>query len=167
MRMEFSRPVRLGRTAQSKGLGEALAWITAYASWVTVLRLLVLTFVTYFVMTGAAAHNAKFEDISEAFGSNELTLVGLSVAIATLTFAAEAIGIAIVFNAPVTAVLEADLDFDVGLDMIRPGWLVLGAGLAVSALNFVCARVVKAKPPRQRPAARKEPAGEPARAAAG
>jgi hypothetical protein len=81
MRMEFSRPVRLGRTAQSKGLGEALAWITAYASWVTVLRLLVLTFVTYFVMTGAAAHNAKFEDISEAFGSNELTLVGLSAVV--------------------------------------------------------------------------------------
>jgi methionine sulfoxide reductase heme-binding subunit len=96
-----------------------------------------------------------------------LALVGLSVAVAALTFTAEAIGIAIAFNAPVTAVLEADLDFDVGLDMIRPGWLVLGAGLAVSALNFVCARVVKAKPPRQRPAARKEPARKPARAAAG
>jgi sulfoxide reductase heme-binding subunit YedZ len=96
-----------------------------------------------------------------------LALVGLSAAVALLTFAAEAIGIAIVFNAPVTAVLEADLDFDIGLDMIRPGWLVLGAGLAVSALNFICAHVVKTKPPRQRPAARKEPVGEPARAAAG
>jgi sulfoxide reductase heme-binding subunit YedZ len=96
-----------------------------------------------------------------------LALAGLSVAVAALTFAAEAIGIAFVFNAPVTAVLEADLDYDVGLDMIRPGWLVLGAGLAVSALDFVCAHVMKPRPPRQRPAARKDPAGETARATAG
>src|SRR5215475_7715130 len=58
-------------------------------------------------------------------------LVGLSLTVAVLTFAAEAIGIAIVFNAPALAVLQANLDFDVPLDMIRPGWLVLAAGLAV------------------------------------
>jgi sulfoxide reductase heme-binding subunit YedZ len=96
-----------------------------------------------------------------------LALVGLSLTVAILTFAAEAIGIAIVFNAPALAVLEADVDFDMGLDMIRPGWLVLAAGLAVSAFNFVCARLVKPKPRQPRPAPRKEPAGEPARAAAG
>src|SRR5215472_2409662 len=86
-------------------------------------------------------------------------LVGLSFAVAALTFHGEAIGIAIVFNAPPLLVLQTNLDFDVGLDMIRPGWLVLAAGLAVSALNFVCARVVK--PPRSRVAPRRERASEP------
>ncbi|SRR5579871_1925253 len=88
-------------------------------------------------------------------------LVGLSFAVAALTFIAEAVGIAIVFNAPPLLVLQANLDFDVGLDMIRPGWLVLAAGLAVSALNFVCARLVK--PRRTRAAPGKDRAGEPAR----
>jgi sulfoxide reductase heme-binding subunit YedZ len=96
-----------------------------------------------------------------------LALIGLSVAVAVLTFISEAIGLAIKFDISPLVVLEGDLDFDVDLDMIRPGWQVLAAGLAVSALNFACARLVKTKPPRQRPAPRKEPAGEPARAAAG
>jgi sulfoxide reductase heme-binding subunit YedZ len=90
-----------------------------------------------------------------------LALVGLSLAVAGLTFGAEAIGIAIVFNASPLLVLQANLDFDVPLDMIRPGWLVLAAGLAVSALNFVCARVVK--PRRTRVASGKDRVGEPAR----
>jgi methionine sulfoxide reductase heme-binding subunit len=94
-------------------------------------------------------------------------LIGLSLTVAALTFAAEAIGIAIAFNAPALAVLEADLDFDGGLDTIRPGWLVLAAGLAVSVLNFVCARVMKPKPRQPRPAPRKDTVREPARAAAG
>jgi sulfoxide reductase heme-binding subunit YedZ len=76
-----------------------------------------------------------------------LSLVGLSVVVAALTFMAEAVGIAIVFGVSPLLVLQTDIDFDAGLDMIRPGWLVLGAGLAVSALNFVCARFVK--PPRR------------------
>jgi sulfoxide reductase heme-binding subunit YedZ len=88
-------------------------------------------------------------------------LVGLSFAVAGLTFIAEAIGIAIVFNAPPLLVLQANLDFDVPLDMIRPGWLVLAAGLAVTALNFVCARVVK--PRRTRTTHGKDRADEPAR----
>jgi hypothetical protein len=88
-------------------------------------------------------------------------LVGLSLAVAAATSIAEAIGIAIVFNAPPLLVLQANLDFDVSLDMIRPGWLVLAAGLAVSALNFVCARLVK--PRRTRAASGKDRAREPAR----
>jgi sulfoxide reductase heme-binding subunit YedZ len=96
-----------------------------------------------------------------------LAVVGLSVVVAALTFIAEAIGLAIKFDVSPLLVFEADLDFDAGLDMIRPGWQVLGAGLAMSALNFACARMAKPKPPRQRPAARKEPARDPARAAAG
>jgi sulfoxide reductase heme-binding subunit YedZ len=87
-------------------------------------------------------------------------LVGLSVAVAALVFVAETIGIAIVFNVSPLVVLQADLDFDVDLDMIRPGWLVLAAGLAVTALNFVCARLVK---PRRARAPGKDRAGETAR----
>jgi len=76
-----------------------------------------------------------------------LALVALAVVVAGLTFVAEAIGIGITFSVSPLLVLQADLDFDVGLDMIRPGWLVLAAGLAVAALNFICARLVK--PPRR------------------
>jgi hypothetical protein len=85
----------------------------------------------------------------------------LSLAVAALTFIAEAIGIAIVFNAPPLLVLQANLDFDVDLDMIRPGWLVLAAGLAVSLLNFVCSRLVKLRRTRVAPSG--DRAGKPAR----
>jgi sulfoxide reductase heme-binding subunit YedZ len=97
-----------------------------------------------------------------------VVLVGLSLAVAALTFAAEAIGIAFAFNRPVLAILELNLDFDVDLDMIRPGWLVLGAGLAAAVLNAGCARLAGAKPRPRRAAPRKDKdAGEPARAMAG
>ncbi len=72
-----------------------------------------------------------------------LALAGLAVVVAALTAIAEAIGIAIVFNVSPLLVLQTDFEFDVDFDMIRPGWLVLAAGLAVAALNFVCARLVK------------------------
>jgi len=88
-------------------------------------------------------------------------LLGLSVAVAAVTFIAEAIGIGLVFNASPLLVLQANLDFDVDLDMIRPGWLVLAAGLAMTALNFACARLVK--PRRNRAAPAKDRAGEPSR----
>jgi sulfoxide reductase heme-binding subunit YedZ len=94
-----------------------------------------------------------------------LVLIGLGLTVAAFTFAAEAIGIMIKYSAPLSAIIETDLDFDVDLDMIRPGWKVLAAGLGVAALNFVCARVVKPKP-RPRAAPRRETAREPAQAAA-
>jgi sulfoxide reductase heme-binding subunit YedZ len=72
-----------------------------------------------------------------------LALAGLAVVVAALTAIAEAIGIAIVFNVSPLLVLQTDFEFDVDFDMIRPGWLVLAAGLAVAALNFVCACLVK------------------------
>src|SRR3954470_22212802 len=76
LRIDYARPARAKR-----GILNAVAWCAAYAGWVTVLRLLVLTFVTYFVMNSNAMKSARFEDISEAFGSNEITLVGISAAI--------------------------------------------------------------------------------------
>jgi sulfoxide reductase heme-binding subunit YedZ len=73
-------------------------------------------------------------------------LLMLSVVIAALTFAAEAVGIGIVFNVSPLRVLESAFDFD-DLSMIRPGWLVLGAGLIVVAVDLVRARFGKRRKP--------------------
>lgn len=70
----------------------------------------------------------------------------LGVIIAALTFVAEAIGIGIVFSVSPFRVLESALDFD-DLTMIRPGWLVLGAGLIVVAVDLVRARFGKRRKP--------------------
>lgn len=66
-------------------------------------------------------------------------LLALAVAVSILTFAAEAIGIGLVFNVSPLRVLGNAFDFD-DLASIRPGWLVLGAGLIVIAVDLVRAR---------------------------
>jgi len=68
-------------------------------------------------------------------------LLALSGKIAALTFIAEAIALGIQANVSPLRVLQSAFDFD--FDMIRPGWLVLGAGLIVVALDLVCARFAK------------------------
>jgi sulfoxide reductase heme-binding subunit YedZ len=68
-------------------------------------------------------------------------LLALTIAISALTFISEAIGIGIVFNVSPLRVLQTSFDFD--FDMIRPGWLVLGAGLCVTVLAFARARLAK------------------------
>jgi hypothetical protein len=45
-----------------------------YACWVLFFRLLTLTFLTYFIISP----NARFQDISDSFSSNEVSLMGLS-----------------------------------------------------------------------------------------
>jgi hypothetical protein len=57
--------------------------------------------------------------------------------IAALTFIGEAIALGIQANVSPLRVLQSAFDFD----MIRPGWLVLGVGLIVVALDFSCARL--------------------------
>ncbi|RDV01097.1 sulfite oxidase heme-binding subunit YedZ [Undibacter mobilis] len=66
-----------------------------------------------------------------------LSLLALSVIVGALTFAGEAIGIAVQFGVSPMRVLATAFDFDAG---IRPGWQVLAAGLAVVVLDFVRAR---------------------------
>jgi methionine sulfoxide reductase heme-binding subunit len=66
-------------------------------------------------------------------------LLVLSIIVAALTFIAEAIALGIQANVSPLRVLQSAFDFD----MIRPGWLVLGAGLIVVAFDFVCARFAK------------------------
>ena len=68
-------------------------------------------------------------------------LLALSGMIAALTFIAEAIALGIQASVSPLRVLESAFDFD--FDMIRPGWLVLGAGLVVVAFDFVRARFAK------------------------
>ena len=63
------------------------------------------------------------------------SLLALSVTVSVLTFAGEAIGIGIAYGVSPLRVLDTALDFD--FDMISPGWLVLGAGLCVVALDLV------------------------------
>jgi sulfoxide reductase heme-binding subunit YedZ len=80
-------------------------------------------------------------------------LLGLSVAAAVLTFAGEAIGIAIAFHVSPLMVLQTAFDFDLdNLDMVRPGWYVLAVGLIVVAIDFACARWRKRRPRQPAPA---------------
>jgi sulfoxide reductase heme-binding subunit YedZ len=80
-------------------------------------------------------------------------LLVLSVAASALTFAGEAIGIAIAFNVSPLVVLQTAFDFDLdNLDMVRPGWYVLAAGLGVVVIDFACARWRTRRPRKPAPA---------------
>jgi sulfoxide reductase heme-binding subunit YedZ len=79
-----------------------------------------------------------------------LSLLGLTIVVALLTFAGEAIGIGFAFHVSPMRVLDTVFDFDAG---IRPGWQVLAAGSAAVLLDLVRARwnsrAVRARPLRQ------------------
>ena len=79
-----------------------------------------------------------------------LLLVGLSVLAGILTLLGEAVGISLSFGVPITTVLATAFDLDLG---VRPGWIVLAAGLAVAVLDIVRGE-----------GARRRPAGRPVRA---
>jgi sulfoxide reductase heme-binding subunit YedZ len=66
-----------------------------------------------------------------------VSVLVLSIAVALLTFAGEAVGIGLAFHVSPLRVLDTAFDFDAG---IRPGWQVLGAGLAVVVLDAIRAR---------------------------
>lgn len=73
-------------------------------------------------------------------------LVALTLVASALTFLGEAIGIALSFGISPLMVLATVFDLDLG---IRPGWYVLGAGLAVALLDAVRAYTAgRGKPPR-------------------
>jgi sulfoxide reductase heme-binding subunit YedZ len=76
-----------------------------------------------------------------------LTLFVMTIAVAIATFLGEAVGIALWYKVSPMTVLSTVFDFDLA---IRPGWYVLGAGLAVCLLDLVRARM---QPARGRPAA--------------
>jgi sulfoxide reductase heme-binding subunit YedZ len=72
------------------------------------------------------------------FWRSELSVAALTllaIIASLLVFAGEAVGIGLYYRVSPLLVLRSAFEFD--LDMIRPGWLVLGAGLAVVALDVV------------------------------
>jgi methionine sulfoxide reductase heme-binding subunit len=74
-------------------------------------------------------------------GEGELStmlLLALSVVVAALTFAGEAIGVGIAYHVSPWMILRTAFDFAYD---IRPGWYVLGAGLIVVALDLVRSRL--------------------------
>jgi hypothetical protein len=85
-----------------------------------------------------------------------LMLLGLTVAVTALTFICEAIGIALAFNTTPWMVLQMAFDVDLETLDVRPGWLVLAAGVAVVVLDVVRSRMRK-------PRARTPVAGKPMR----
>jgi sulfoxide reductase heme-binding subunit YedZ len=66
-----------------------------------------------------------------------LSLLALALVVSIMTFAGEAVGIAIAFHVSPMRVLNTIFDFDAG---IRPGWQILAAGLAVVAVDAVMGR---------------------------
>jgi sulfoxide reductase heme-binding subunit YedZ len=64
-----------------------------------------------------------------------LALFALAIVASALVFAAEAVGIGLYYNVSPLLVLQSTFEFD--LEVIRPGWLVLGAGLSVVLLQLV------------------------------
>jgi len=63
-----------------QGMARPVTYVAIYTSWIVAFRLLVLTLITYFLM----ASNSRFQEISDAFASNELMLMGLSAFIFVL-----------------------------------------------------------------------------------
>lgn len=55
-------------------LGWPIVFFSAYALWVLIFKLLTLSFITYFTISPTS----HFQDISDAFSSNEVSLMGLS-----------------------------------------------------------------------------------------
>ncbi len=73
-------------------------------------------------------------------GAGELStvlLLALSVAVALLVFAGEAVGVSIAYRVSPWIILKSNFDFTYD---IRPGWYVLAAGLAVAALDIARSR---------------------------
>jgi sulfoxide reductase heme-binding subunit YedZ len=77
---------------------------------------------------------AWWQDVSQL---STVHLFALAIAVSLMTFLGEAIGIGLVFRVSPLRVLETIFNFDAG---IRPGWQVLAAGLAVAAIDAICAR---------------------------
>lgn len=69
-----------------------------------------------------------------------VTLLVVTIVVAAVTLIGEVLGVALVFNAPVSRILPQIWDFEAE---IRPGWQVLGAGLIVAAVDFIRARTAK------------------------
>jgi sulfoxide reductase heme-binding subunit YedZ len=86
-------------------------------------------------MTGVFLWLMLYRIIAARLERSELSTLGvliLSVVVAVLVFAGEAIGIGLYYRVSPMRILSTVFDFDA----IRPGWYVFGAGLAVVAVDL-------------------------------
>jgi sulfoxide reductase heme-binding subunit YedZ len=74
-------------------------------------------------------------------------LLALAVGVSAATFVGEAIGIGLYYGVSPLTILGAAFDFDVA---IRPGWILLAAGIGVVAIELVRSRAGKDQPRRPR-----------------
>lgn len=58
-------------------LGRGALILGAYSAWIAFFKLLVLTFLTYFLLN-SSDHKIRYEEVNEAFGATELGIMGLS-----------------------------------------------------------------------------------------
>ncbi len=81
--------------------------------------------------------------------ASALSLTALAALAGALVIVGEAVGIGLYYRVSPLLVLQSAFEFD--LDMIRPGWLVLGAGLCVVGLHLI--QMWRQKTWRQKPPA--------------
>ena len=121
-----SRPLHLNWTHATRLL-RSLGFVGAYIAWTLAFRLLILTFITYFLMS--SGRSPRFEDISETFGANELTVMGLS----SVLF----VGLLRAFH-PITSTTTAEILTPVRFEKyFLPGFVhgaVLAAGVTLAFL---------------------------------
>lgn len=79
----FSRTAR-----RHQPLLRGLALLGFYFVWIVITRLLVLTFVTYFVLSSSKAGRPQFEEVSEAFAANETGIAAIGAILFILFFRA-------------------------------------------------------------------------------
>ena len=77
--------VRHGLASRSREttvrLLRALKFAAAYAGWALLFRLVVLSFITYFLVSSGSSHRLaippRFDEIAETFASNEVSMMGI------------------------------------------------------------------------------------------
>jgi hypothetical protein len=116
---------------KSSWLFKSLGFVCIYAIWVISVRFLALTIITYFTISP----NSHFQDINDAFSSNEVGLMGLSAVL--FLFLLQQLN-------PVTAISREEIITQEQIEKnFLPGF-VRGAGLAgFITLIFVLAGVYR------------------------
>ena len=65
-------------TLQFPGLPRSVGVVAAYAAWISVVKFLSLTFVSYFILSSATGEGSRFEEINEAMSSSEIAIFAIS-----------------------------------------------------------------------------------------
>jgi hypothetical protein len=66
-------------TARFPGLSQSFAILITYLGWSVIFKMMSLTLVTYFVLSGGGAETPRLEDVNEALATSQLPLLALCV----------------------------------------------------------------------------------------